>query len=250
VLEGLKTRELSAVYYLIQHQGEPTIGGGLSVATCTGSGFLEWPFVVVDGRTFLRGFDVTAIVPPSTGATPADGRIHLEYEEEWHSFADLEGSGLPQRQDDGFLGLSLYLDEWVKPAEVFEWKVDSPALAGPPDLALAHSVVVIVRPNELHAAPWARQQPASQPPTDPAGRAACSPAEGTGPEPLPTLHMLLPNSPLCMLSSRPKMATAQRVIARPKPGNGHNGAEPASSECLKRAAVSSCVQLGTVIFQP
>lgn len=136
---------VATVAYLCQHEGEHTIGGAPSVATCTRDGTIYWPFVVIDGKTYLRGFDVTKSVPPS----PGDDWLHLRYDEAWHSEADRERIEPMIKLDEGFFSLSRHLENWVAPAEVFDWKVDPEVLKPTPDLTLPPSVVVLVRPGEV-----------------------------------------------------------------------------------------------------
>src|SRR5690606_2447764 len=45
--------------YLCEHEGEATIGGVPAVAVCHRWTRLYWPFLVLNGRKYLRGFDVT-----------------------------------------------------------------------------------------------------------------------------------------------------------------------------------------------
>jgi hypothetical protein len=147
-------RAVGTIAYLCQHEGEHTIGGAPSVAICTRDGPMYWPFVVIDGKTYLRGFDVTKSVPPSSG----DHWLHLPYDQTWHSQADRERRQVRLEADEGFFSLSRYLDSWVVPAELFDWKVDPDVLRSTPDLTLAPAVVVIVRPAEVG---WLPDKPLS-----------------------------------------------------------------------------------------
>jgi hypothetical protein len=142
-------RATATILYLSKHDGEPTIGGGPGVAVCHRQGVLHWPFVIADGRTYLRGFDVTESAKVSGG----EGVVQLSYDEPWHSQTDQDGLSAPVRRDEGSLWLSKYVEDWVLPRELFDWKVDPEALRPPPDLSLPPSVVVIVRPGELPGLP-------------------------------------------------------------------------------------------------
>jgi hypothetical protein len=46
-------RAVSTIAYLCEHEGERTIGGAPSVAVCANDGTLYWPFVELDGKTYL-----------------------------------------------------------------------------------------------------------------------------------------------------------------------------------------------------
>ncbi len=137
-------RATATILYLSKHEGEPTIGGAPSVAVCQRQGRIEWPFVVVDGRTYLRGFDVT-----ETGVKSGPGVIEIAYEEDWHSEVDQERPAAPVRRDEGFTAISRYVEGWVKAQELFEWKVDPAELCTTPDMSLPQAVVVIARPGEF-----------------------------------------------------------------------------------------------------
>jgi hypothetical protein len=145
-------RAAATIPYLSKHEGEPAIGGGLAVAVCQREGVLHWPFVVVEGRAYLRGFDVTESVRFSLQGG-AEGVLYVRYDEAWHAKTDQERPGLAHRRDEGFLGMSRYLEDWVRPEELFDWKVDPEALWASPDLGLPPSVVIVVRPDEMGGLP-------------------------------------------------------------------------------------------------
>jgi hypothetical protein len=113
---------------------------------------LQWPFVFVEQRVYLRGFDVTdsAQIPPDTNSPTV---LRIGYDEAWHSDTDRERPQAAVRRDEGFLGLVKYVDDWVPPRELFEWKLDPDLLRPPPDLSLPASVIVIVRPGEIPGLP-------------------------------------------------------------------------------------------------
>lgn len=140
-------RAAGTIWYLCKHEGVPTIGGAPSVAVCERGGNLYWPFVVVDDRTFLRGFDVTE----SMGGVTGDGVLQLSYDESWHTETDQQRVSAELRHNEGFFWASRYVDEWIDPQELFLWKVDPDDLKPLPDMSLAPSVVPIFRPGEL---PW------------------------------------------------------------------------------------------------
>ncbi len=58
---------LCLLWYIAQHSGAfRSVGGGISVGTCSASDeFFSWPVVEFSGRRFLRGLDVTASYRPS-----------------------------------------------------------------------------------------------------------------------------------------------------------------------------------------
>jgi len=142
-------RAVATIQYLCQHEAERTIGGAPSVATCTRDGPVQWPFVVVDGKTYLRGFDVSASIPSSVTPRPDDGVLYLAYEQAWHSAADRAAREVTPKLDEGFVGMSRYVDDWVLASELFAWKVDPEAFGPTPDLTLTPAVVVIAVPGEL-----------------------------------------------------------------------------------------------------
>jgi hypothetical protein len=142
-------RAAGTIWYLCRHEGTPVIGGAPSVAVCARGENLYWPFVVIEGRTFLRGFDVSDSMPGVIAHDP----LHLEYDESWHSETDQRRDNVGIRSDEGFLSLSRCVDDWVKPHELFTWKVDPDALTPPPDLGLPPAVVVIFRPGEVSYLP-------------------------------------------------------------------------------------------------
>jgi hypothetical protein len=140
-------RAAATIWYLSKHEGMAAIGGAPSIAVCSRGKDLYWPFVVVDGRTYLRGFDVTEGCPNPTG----ENVFHIIYDENWHSDREERPSEPNVRLDQGFLWLSRFVDDWVRPNELFEWKVDHESLTPAPDLGAPPSVVVIVRRGEV---PW------------------------------------------------------------------------------------------------
>jgi hypothetical protein len=142
--ESWMERATSTIWYLSKHEGEPTIGGGPSVAMCPRDGVVYWPVVTVDERTYLRGFDITETV-----VHPQDDYVRIRYDEGWHTETDQSPPSPNTRLDEGFLSLSRYVDDWLLPQELFEWKVDPDELAAQPALSLPPSVVVIVRPGEV-----------------------------------------------------------------------------------------------------
>ena len=142
-------RAVATVAYLCEHEGEPTIGGAPSVAFCPRDGTMYWPFVIINGRTHLRGFDVTESVPPSQ----AKDALNLQYDEAWHSEVDRERRTPPVKLDEGFLGISRYLEDWVAPDQVFRWNLDPESFRPAPDLTLAPAVIVLVRSGEVAGLP-------------------------------------------------------------------------------------------------
>ena len=134
----------STIWYLSKHEGEPSIGGGPSVALCPRDGAVHWPFVTVDGRTYLRGFDITETI-----AQPQGDHLRIRYDEAWHTETDQCPPVLTLGSTRVFALSSRYVDGWVLPQELFQWKVDPEELRPAPDLSLPPSVVVIVRPGEV-----------------------------------------------------------------------------------------------------
>lgn len=145
-------RAAATIWYLSKHEGEPKIGGGPAIAVCHRAGVLQWPFVVVEGHVYLRGLDVTESAPFSPEESN-DGALRIKYDEGWHSATDQERPQSAVRQDDGFVGISRWVDDWVLPKELFDWKVDPEVLRPPPDLGLPPAVVVVVRPGEMGGLP-------------------------------------------------------------------------------------------------
>jgi hypothetical protein len=138
-------RATAMIWYLSKHEGAASIGGGPAVAVCARGKNIHWPIVTVDGRTYLRGFDITESTPNPTG----DGIVRLTYDEAWHSETDQNRTMPPVRGDDGYFSLSHTVEGWIEPAEIFEWKLTPPELAGKPDFQADRSVVAIVRPGEM-----------------------------------------------------------------------------------------------------
>jgi hypothetical protein len=71
---------VSLLWYIAQHPGAfNTIGGGLSVGTCSLSEtYFSWPIVEIAGKRFLRGVDVTESYRPGWPSP-----ISLDYDETW-----------------------------------------------------------------------------------------------------------------------------------------------------------------------
>jgi hypothetical protein len=70
---------LSLLWYIAQHPAFATIGGGLSVGTCSAPDrYFSWPVIEIAGRRFLRGFDVTESYRP-TWPEP----IRIDYDQTW-----------------------------------------------------------------------------------------------------------------------------------------------------------------------
>lgn len=138
-------RAAATIWYLSQHEGTPAIGGAPSVAICSRDEAMFWPFVVVGERTYLRGLEVTESILSPIGNTV----LRLDYDENWHSSNDQERIEPVLHRDEGFFSISRHLEDWVKPSELFDWKVDPEALMPKPDLHQPPSVVLILRPGEL-----------------------------------------------------------------------------------------------------
>ena len=122
-----------------------TIGGAPSVAMCRRDEAMFWPLVVVGERTYLRGLEITESIPSPVGNTV----LHLDYDESWHSNNDQQRTEPVALRDEGVFSISRYLEDWVKPSELFDWKVDPEALVPTPDVHRPASVVLILRPGEL-----------------------------------------------------------------------------------------------------
>lgn len=148
-------RAIGTIAYLCEHEGEHTIGGAPSVALCPHQGVLHWPFVVMNNRTFLRGFDISAACPPSPHFED-DQRLHIHYEQNWHAVVDRYRNEPPVKLDGGFLSKSWLVEAWTPPADAFNWKIDPDELVSSPNLSIPPEIIGVVRPGEvswtLHAA--------------------------------------------------------------------------------------------------
>lgn len=140
-------RAVGTIAYLCEHEGERTIGGSPAVAFCERGGILHWPFVVMGERTYLRGFDITAMSPASP-PFPGDDRLHIPYDQSWHARVDQERVRSPVKRDEGFVSISWYVDDWVPAADAFNWKTEPSVLTPPPDLTSPPEIVGILRPGE------------------------------------------------------------------------------------------------------
>jgi hypothetical protein len=138
-------RAAATIWYLAKHEGVPSIGGTPSVAVCSPREDIFWPLVVIGGRKYLRGIDVTESVRDSN----VEGTLHIRYEEAWHSETDQQRTVPEVRVDEGFLSLSRFVDEWVSAREIFDWKVDPDALSVKPDANADPDVVLIFRRGEV-----------------------------------------------------------------------------------------------------
>jgi len=150
-------RAVGTIAYLCEHEGEPTIGGAPSVAVCSRDQPMHWPIVVMGNRTYLRGFDVTAmgpVSPPSAG----DERLHVPYDQAWHASVDQNRIEAAVKPDEGFVSVSWYVDAWVPPSDAFNWKVDPEVFGVLPDLTSPPQNVGIVRPEEIS---WTQPQEAT-----------------------------------------------------------------------------------------
>jgi hypothetical protein len=87
------------LWYMSRHPGAFTsIGGGISVGSCGAQDdAFSWPVVEIDGRLFMRGFDVTQYYRP--GWPPS---IMLPYDESWCSVLDQQVD-LDPPSVDGFI---------------------------------------------------------------------------------------------------------------------------------------------------
>jgi hypothetical protein len=144
----------ATIWYLAKH-GAATIGGGPALAVCSRGSNIYWPFVVVEGRTYLRGFDVTESMPDPAG----EGVVRLSYDEAWHSQPDQTSATADIRLDEGFFLVSRFVEGWLQPRELFDWKVTPQDLSRKPDLDAERAVVVIARSGELSWLRGAAAQP-------------------------------------------------------------------------------------------
>lgn len=136
----------STIWYLARHEGIRGVGGGVSIALCTRGSDLFWPFVQVENRTFLRGFDFTESAQSITG----DSVIRLPYLETWHAAVERHGTVPPITGNERpYLWQERYVDSWVLPSEALDFKVDPDALKVNPDLSAPNLTVLILKPNEL-----------------------------------------------------------------------------------------------------
>lgn len=71
---------LSLLWYIAQHPGAfESIGGGLSVGTCTAEAdSVSWPIIEIAGRRFLRGLDVTDSYRPNWPPP-----VTIDYDDGW-----------------------------------------------------------------------------------------------------------------------------------------------------------------------
>lgn len=141
-------RAIGTIAYLCEHEGERTIGGGPAVAICPQQGVLYWPFLVMNNRTFLRGFDVSAACPPSP-QFEGDERVHVHYDQNWHAAVDQYRTEPSVKVDAGFFSKSWLVEKWVPPSDAFSWKNDPGELVHSPDLSVAPEAIGIVRPGEV-----------------------------------------------------------------------------------------------------
>jgi hypothetical protein len=137
-------RVASSIWYLGQHQGVPSIGGGVALARCVHGGPMVWPRVEVGGRIYLRGLDVTDCLP--AGIPP--GTVRLHYDESWHALTDQMEQMPETSQDESFAAMPKYVDEWVPDSEAFNLQHDSPQL-GVVDSGAPTATIVLLRPKEL-----------------------------------------------------------------------------------------------------
>jgi hypothetical protein len=83
---------LAILRYAARHAGAfRTIGGGISVGTCTTPAeYFSWPLIEIDGSRFLRGMDVTAFYRPGWPAPEV-----IPYDEAWCAEQDQRVASLP-----------------------------------------------------------------------------------------------------------------------------------------------------------
>jgi hypothetical protein len=141
-------RAVGAIAYLCEHEGERSIGGAPAVALCNRNEAMYWPVVVMGDRTYLRGFDVTAMTPASP-YFDGDQRIHVRYDQAWHARVDQNRAEVPVNLDEGFVSVSWYVDVWVPPSDAFNWKLEPKILMEMPDLTSPSTCLGIVRPGEV-----------------------------------------------------------------------------------------------------
>jgi len=147
-------RAVGTIAYLCEHNGQSTIGGSPAVAVCSFPGVLHWPILVMDNRTYLRGFDITSTSPPSP-AFEGDQRIHLHYDQAWHAAVDQCRTEPAIKLDASFVSKSWLVEDWVPPVDAFSWKHEPDVFQHRPDLSADPEFVGIVRPDEVtwtHAA--------------------------------------------------------------------------------------------------
>lgn len=77
---------VSLIRYMSQLPADfPTVGGGISVGTCrVDHSSLSWPHILIDGRRYLRGIDVTDYARPTWPAAE-----QIDYDETWCANLDL-----------------------------------------------------------------------------------------------------------------------------------------------------------------
>jgi hypothetical protein len=150
-------RAVGTIAYLCEHEGERTIGGVPSVAVCSRHEPMNWPLLVMGNRTYLRGFDVTAMVPPPAPGS-GDQCLHVHYDQAWHARVDQNRTDVAIKKDEGFASVSWYIDAWVPASDAFNWKVEPEALTGLPDLTSPPQYVGITRPGEVS---WTQHQEAT-----------------------------------------------------------------------------------------
>jgi hypothetical protein len=136
------SRAASTIWYLSKHEGEPTIGGGLTLAACERGRNIYWPFVTVDGRTYVRGFDITETVPNPQGTDVA----RLTYDESWHAETDhaRPPGKVKVRVNSGCHTLVKAVDTWVKPTDLFRWNLTPAELSHGLDPEAPSSVLVVL----------------------------------------------------------------------------------------------------------
>lgn len=137
-------RAVGTLWYLARHEGEPTIGGAPSVGMSLGANVF-WPFVAIDDRYYLRGFDFTDMGPP----TPEEPVLRIDYEESWHSEVDQLRHQPELRVDAGFRGLAAHLRACAVPSNLFKPMHDPEVFREPATRQGLPHFVIVIRPGEL-----------------------------------------------------------------------------------------------------
>ena len=141
-VETWMARAAGTIWYLCRHEGERTIGGGISLMACAPGEPAYWPFVEVDGKRYWRGMDITG--DPSEGDV-----VELQYDESWHARVDENRTLPPQREGTGYVCVADCARNIVNASSLFELVHDPPELASAFDAVRPAAVVIAGRHGEM-----------------------------------------------------------------------------------------------------
>lgn len=119
---------VSLIRYMSQLPVFPTIGGGISIGTCrVDHSSLSWPHILIDGRRYLRGIDVTDYARPTW---PAAEKI--DYDETWCANLDLRLNRDQSAVEEPLVvpGCFYEIDSLSSPDSLFQLHDDPDAFGG------------------------------------------------------------------------------------------------------------------------